>query len=109
MKTSTAATAVKTTATTMESATAMKSASTISSAVESTTILGGLLGWLVLRHTSNFWLALALANAGGGFFYLALHAVIGEIVKHHKAWVLANFAAGFSVIAGLIRFFHLKA
>jgi len=78
-------------------------------AVESTTILGGLLGWLVLRHTSNFWLALALANAGGGFFYLALHAVIGEIVKHHKAWVLANFAAGFSVIAGLILFFHLKA
>jgi len=35
-------------------------------AVESTTILGGLLGWLVLQNVSNAWLALALANAGGG-------------------------------------------
>jgi ZIP family zinc transporter len=77
-------------------------------AVESTTILGGLLGWLVLRNASNFWLALALANAGGGFLYLAAHAVLGEIFKHHKKLVLINFAAGFCAIAALILFFHLK-
>ena len=73
-------------------------------AVESTTILGGLLGWLVLRSASNFWLALALANAGGGFLYLAAHAVLGEILRHHKKLVLANFAAGFGAIAALILF-----
>jgi hypothetical protein len=28
---------------------------------------------------------------------------------HHKGLVLANFAAGFAVIAGLILYFHLKA
>jgi zinc transporter ZupT len=78
-------------------------------AVESTTILGGILGWYVLQNASPVWLALALANAGGGFFYLAIHAVIGEILKHHKTLVLANFAAGFVLIAGLILFFHLKA
>jgi len=78
-------------------------------AVESTTILGGLLGWFLLGNLSNFWLALALANAGGGFLYLALHAVLGEIFKHHKTLVLANFAAGFSIIAALILWFHLKA
>jgi ZIP family zinc transporter len=78
-------------------------------AVESTTILGGLLGWLVLRSASEFWLALALANAGGGFLYLAAHAVLGEIFKHHKKLVLANFIAGFGAIAALILFFHLKA
>ena len=78
-------------------------------AVESTTILGGLLGWFVLRNVSDFWLALVLANAGGGFFYLAVHAVLGEILKHHKRLVLANFAAGFSVIAALILYFHFKA
>ena len=78
-------------------------------AVESTTILGGLLGWLVLRSASNFWLALALANAGGGFLYLAAHAVLGEIFRHHKKLVLANFAAGFGAIAALILYFHLKA
>jgi zinc and cadmium transporter len=78
-------------------------------AVESTTILGGLLGWFVLRDASHFWLALALANAAGGFLYLAVHAVLGEILKHHKALVLVSFAAGFGAIAALILFFHLKA
>jgi zinc transporter ZupT len=78
-------------------------------AVEATTILGGLLGWFVLRGASESWLALALANAGGGFLYLAVHAVLGEIFRHHKALVLVNFAAGFGAIAGLILFFHLRA
>jgi zinc transporter ZupT len=78
-------------------------------AVESTTILGGLLGWFVLRSASDFWLALALANAAGGFLYLAAHAVLGEIFRHHKKLVLTNFAAGFGAIAALILFFHLKA
>lgn len=78
-------------------------------AVESTTILGGVLGWLVFPNASGLWLALALANAAGGFFYLAIHAVMGEIFRHHKGLVLANFAAGFSIIAALILYFHLKA
>lgn len=77
--------------------------------VESTTILGGLLGWQVLHELPKLWLALALANAGGGFFYLAAHAVLGEILKHHKTLVLANFAGGFCAIAALILYFHLKA
>ncbi|HEY3602470.1 MAG TPA: ZIP family metal transporter [Chthoniobacterales bacterium] len=76
-------------------------------AVESTTVLGGLLGWLVLQNVSALWLALALANAGGGFLYLALHALFGEIFKHHRVVVLGNFAAGFGAIAALIVYFHL--
>src|SRR5208283_4224828 len=52
---------------------------------------------------------LALANAGGGFLYLAAHAVLGEIFRHHKKLVLTNFAAGFGAIAALILYFHLKA
>jgi ZIP family zinc transporter/zinc and cadmium transporter len=80
--------------------------------VESTTILGGLLGWFVLQHIPlsdlRLTLSLLLANAAGGFFYLAVHAVFGEILKHHKTLVLANFAAGFAVIAGLILYFHIS-
>ena len=76
-------------------------------AVESTTIVGGLIGWLILHQVSMFWLALALANAGGGFLFLGIHAVIGEIFKHHKGLVLANFAAGFGIIAILIFALHL--
>ncbi|HOX56351.1 MAG TPA: hypothetical protein P5205_07300 [Candidatus Paceibacterota bacterium] len=68
-------------------------------AVESTTLLGGILGWLFLRHASTFWLDAAVAHVGGGFFFLAVHAVFGEILKHHKALVLTNFAIGLSAMA----------
>ena len=77
-------------------------------AVESTTVLGGLLGWTAFRGASGFWLALALANAGGGFLYLAAHAVLGEILRHHKTLVLGCFGLGFGLIAALIGFFHLN-
>jgi zinc transporter ZupT len=77
-------------------------------AVESTTILGGALGWFVLRGVSEFWLGAALAHAGGGFLFLATHAVLGEILKHEKRIVVTNFAAGFCAIGALILFFHLK-
>lgn len=80
---------------------------------ESTTILGGLLGWHVLHNIPHsvleLTLAVMLANACGGFLYLAIHAVLGEIFKHHKGLVLGNFAAGFGVIAALILYFHLRA
>jgi zinc transporter ZupT len=77
-------------------------------AVESTTILGGLLGHFILRDLSDVWLGIALAHAGGGFFYLATHAVAGEIMKHEKKIVLVNFAVGFFAVASLILFFHLR-
>jgi len=70
--------------------------------VEFTTVLGGGAGWFVLRDTSAAWLALALAHAGGGFLFLASHAVLGEIMRHHKTLVLASFAVGFCAIGGLI-------
>jgi zinc transporter ZupT len=77
--------------------------------VESTTILGGVLGWLVFRNVSNLWLDLALAHAGGGFIFLALHAVLGEIMKHEKKIVVVSFTAGFCAIALLILIFRLQA
>jgi zinc transporter ZupT len=81
--------------------------------VESATIFGGLLGWFGLQNVPHAWLALTLAlmlaNACGGFLFLAIHAVLGEIFKQHKTLVLGNFAAGFGLIAALILFFHLRA
>jgi zinc transporter ZupT len=67
-------------------------------AVESTTILGGLIGLIFLPTVSNFWLSVALAHAGGGFVFLATHAVLGEILKHHKALVLSSFGGGVALI-----------
>jgi zinc transporter ZupT len=77
-------------------------------AVESTTILGGVLGWYIFQNVSNLWLDLALANAGGGFIFLAAHAVLGEIMKHEKKIVVVSFTAGFCAIALLILLFRLQ-
>ncbi|HWX18609.1 MAG TPA: hypothetical protein VN578_01765 [Candidatus Binatia bacterium] len=63
-------------------------------AVEATTLFGGVLGWFFLQNASGIWLDAVVAHVGGGFFFLAAHAVFGEILKHHKGLVLANFALG---------------
>ncbi|HEY3861514.1 MAG TPA: ZIP family metal transporter [Verrucomicrobiae bacterium] len=78
-------------------------------AVELTTVLGGVLGWFVFNNVSQLWVNLALANAGGGFIFLAAHAVLGEIMKHEKKIVLISFTLGFFLIAILILVFRLKA
>jgi zinc transporter ZupT len=66
--------------------------------VEATTLLGGLLAWLFLQQISSAWLDAVVAHVGGGFVFLAAHAVLGEILKHHKALVISNFSIGLGAI-----------
>lgn len=68
-------------------------------AVEATTLAGGALGLWWLRDVSAFWLGAVLAHVGGGFVFLATHAVLGELLKHGKSLVLVNFAVGVAAIA----------
>jgi zinc transporter ZupT len=68
-------------------------------AVEATTLLGGVIGYFFLAKVSVFWLGLIMAHVGGGFFYLAAHAVLGEMLKHGKKLVLTSFSAGTALIA----------
>jgi len=74
-------------------------------AVEATTILGGVIGLVWVggghSHTRDWWLAAILAHAGGGFVFLAVHAVLGELLKHAKAVVLINFLIGVAVIGAV--------
>src|SRR5436189_5434114 len=63
---------------------------------EATTLLGGLIGYFFLANISTFWLGLIMAEVGGGFIYLAAHAVLGEMLKHGKQLVLASFSVGFA-------------
>lgn len=65
--------------------------------VEATTLLGGLIGWLFLQHVSVVWLDALVAHVGGGFIFLAAHALFGEILKH-KTLVLLNFGLGLAMI-----------
>jgi zinc and cadmium transporter len=70
-------------------------------AVEATTLFGGAIGFFFLASTSTFWLALFMAHVGGGFLYLAAHAVLGEMLKHGKGLVLKSFSLGVGLIGGL--------
>ena len=70
-------------------------------AVEATTLLGGAIGFFALANTSTFCLGLFMANVGGGFLYLAAHAVLGEMLKHGKGLVLTSFSLGVALIAVL--------
>jgi zinc transporter ZupT len=67
--------------------------------VEATTLLGGVIGIFFVAKVSTFWLGLIMAHVGGGFFYLAAHAVLGEMLKHGKKLVLTSFSAGMALIA----------
>jgi len=40
-----------------------------------------------------------MAHVGGGFIYLAAHAVLGEMLKHGKKLVLTSFSLGVVFIA----------
>jgi zinc transporter ZupT len=70
-------------------------------AVEATTLLGGVIGIFFLAKVSTFWLGLIMAHVGGGFFYLAAHAVLGEMLKHGKKLVLTSFSVGVALIAAI--------
>jgi zinc transporter ZupT len=70
-------------------------------AVEATTLLGGIIGFFFLASRSTFWLSLFMAHVGGGFLYLAAHAVLGEMLKHGKGLVLKSFLLGVGLIGGL--------
>jgi zinc transporter ZupT len=70
-------------------------------AVEATTLLGGVIGYFFLTKVSTFWLGLIMAHVGGGFIYLAAHAVLGEMLKHGKKLVLTSFSLGVALIAVL--------
>jgi zinc transporter ZupT len=70
-------------------------------AVEATTLLGGVIAFFLLTNISTFWLGLIMAHVGGGFIYLATHAVVGEMLKHGKKLVLTSFALGVALIAVL--------
>ncbi len=70
-------------------------------AVEATTLLGGVIGMLWVGKASTFWLGLIMAHVGGGFLYLATHAVLGEMLKHGKKLVLTSFSIGVALIAVL--------
>lgn len=73
--------------------------------VEATTLIGGAIGLWILPRVSGLWVHLLLAHVGGGFIFLALHAVFGELLRHGRKQVLLHFFIGMALIAVLALFF----
>src|SRR5207248_7869625 len=68
-------------------------------AVEAATLLGGVIGFFFLPNASPFWLGLIMAHVGGGFSYLAAHAVLGAWMKPGTKSVLTSSSAGAALAA----------
>ncbi len=68
--------------------------------LETSTLAGGALGGYLLSHFGEaVWLDLILIHAGGGFIFLALHALLNEARKHSPVLPLTSFIAGAALIA----------
>src|SRR5436190_5687404 len=78
-------------------------------ATEATTLVGGAIGYFLLGSASLFWLALLMAHVAGGFVYLAVHAVLGELTRHGKTLVITSFSFGVTLIGVLSLWLRLMA
>lgn len=67
-------------------------------AVEATTLVGGAIGLWMVPYVSSVWLDTILAHVGGGFIFLAFHAVFGELMKHSRSAVIISFISGIAAI-----------
>ncbi|NWF50839.1 MAG: ZIP family metal transporter [Ignavibacteriaceae bacterium] len=67
--------------------------------VELTTVVGAFTGNFFLRTgIPETLMGILLAHIAGGFIFLALHAVLGEMLKNHKKLVIFSMLSGFMLI-----------
>ncbi len=70
--------------------------------VESTTVIGSIVGtYLFQSKISPVILDAIMAHIAGGFVYLAIHAVLGEMLKNHTRLVIFSFSLGLILIFGV--------
>jgi zinc transporter ZupT len=63
--------------------------------VESSTIVGAVAGYYLFQSKlSPSFLGAVMGHIAGGFVYLSIHAVLGEMLKHHTKLVIISFVLG---------------
>ena len=68
--------------------------------LEASTVGGWVLGLFSLRGSQEGnWFYLMLAHIGGGFIYLAFHALLNESKEHSPSYIVFFFFIGVGVIA----------
>jgi ZIP family zinc transporter len=67
--------------------------------VEMVTVVGALFGNYIFRsNISPTIMGIVMAHIAGGFIFLAIHAVFGEMLKNHKNLVVVSFGLGILLI-----------
>jgi zinc transporter ZupT len=67
--------------------------------VEMVTVAGALFGNYIFRsNISPTIMGIVMAHIAGGFIFLAIHAVFGEMLKNHKNLVIISFGMGILLI-----------
>jgi len=67
--------------------------------VEMVTVVGALFGNYIFRsNISPTIMGIVMAHIAGGFIFLAIHAVFGEMLKNHKNLVIVSFGLGILLI-----------
>ncbi len=67
--------------------------------VESTTILGAIAGSLMVSYEFPVHIMnILMAHIAGGFIFLGIHAIQGEMLKNHKKLVWLSFVFGMMLI-----------
>ncbi len=70
--------------------------------VESTTIIGSIIGtYLFQSGISPVVSSIIMAHIAGGFIFLSLHAVLGEMLKNHTRLVVFSLSLGLLLILGV--------
>ncbi len=70
--------------------------------VESTTIIGSIIGtYLFQTGISPVITSVIMAHIAGGFIFLSLHAVLGEMLKNHTRLVIFSLSLGLLLILGV--------
>jgi zinc transporter ZupT len=74
--------------------------------VEMVTIVGAVIGTYFFRSSiSPVLMGIIMAHIAGGFIFLAIHAVFGEMLKNHKNLVLISFGMGMLLILSVYLLF----
>ena len=67
--------------------------------VELTTVVGAVVGILFIQDKiPGIWMGVLMAHIAGGFIFLSLHAVLGEMMKNHKTLVIISLTSGLLLI-----------
>lgn len=76
-------------------------------AVEMVTVLGAIMGSIVLKSfVSEILISAVMAHISGGFIFLSSHAILGEMLMNHKKLVITTFGLGLLLIFVISKLVH---